>query len=454
MSNKGWTERNPEKVSELCREYSFTNWRDQGGWQPRKVVTGGRGSYFWDADGNRYLDLSSQFMCVNAGHQHPKIIEAINEQTQRLCYVDPRFATYPRAELGRLLAEVTPEKISKFFLCLSGSEANENAVKLARMVTGKHKLITTYRSYHGGSLGTSTLTGESRRWVVEPGLPGVVHVPAPYCYRCDFGLNPESCEIRCAEHIGKVIEYEGAENVAAVIVEGVIGANGILYPHRNDYMKTLRRICDETGVLLIVDEVMSGFGRTGEWFAVDNWEVQPDIMTMAKGLTSSHVPMGAVGVSGEIAEYFSDKRLWLGGTYANHPVSCAAAIATIGVYKEDELIQNSKEQGKYLTGYLEQMKESHPSIGDVRGLGLFRFIELVKNRKTKENFSGNTRTIAPRGRLDELDKAFLERGINAMLHPLGIFIVPPLCISRDELDFALENIEEVLSQTTDQWLTD
>ena len=281
----------------------------------------------------------------------------------------------------------------------------------------------------------------------------MIHAPAPYCYRCDFGLEPEGCAIRCAEYIGQVIEYEGAENVAGVFVEGVIGANGILFPHRDDYLKTLRRICDDTGVLLIVDEVMSGFGRTGEWFSVDNWDVQPDIMTMAKGLTASYLPMGAVAVTKEIADYFDDKRFMLGGTYSSHPVSCAAAIAAIQVYIDEQMVQNSKEQGLYLRDYLINMKERHPSIGDVRGLGLFQFIELVKNKSTKENFSGNTKTIAPKGRLDELDKEFLRRGINAMLHPLGIFIVPPLCINREELDEALMIIEEVLAETTDQWVT-
>jgi taurine--2-oxoglutarate transaminase len=454
MNNDNWKNRSAEKVAELCREYTLTNWRAQGGLKARAVVTGGSGSYFWDDDGRRFLDLSSQFMCVNAGHQNPKIVEAIADQASKLCYIDPRFATHPRAELGRLLAEVTPSNINKFFLCLSGSEANENALKIAKMVRRAHKFIATYRSYHGGFHGGAALTGESRRWAVEPAIPGIIHVPAPYCYRCDFKLEPDSCDIHCAEYIRQVIEYEGAENVAGVVVEGVIGANGILYPHREDYMTTLRQICDDTGVLLIVDEVMSGFGRTGEWFAVDNWNVMPDIMTMAKGLTSSHLPLGAVGVSDQIADYFEEQRLWVGGTYANHPVSAAAAIATINVYRDERLIENAKTQGEYLDTYLESMKERHPSIGDVRGLGLFRFLELVKNQKTKETFSGNTRTIATHGELSKLDVELLNRGVNAMLHPLGIFIVPPLCITREELNEGLQKIEEVLSITTDQWVTD
>jgi taurine--2-oxoglutarate transaminase len=391
---------------------------------------------------------------VNAGHQHPKIVEAIREQAESLCYISPPFASHPRAELGRLLVEVTPKSLTKVFLSMSGSDANENALKIAKLFTGKYKIIATYRSYHGASHGGGSVTGESRRWAVEPALPGVVHTPAPYCYRCDFGLEPETCGMRCAEHIGEVIEYEGPENVAAVMVEGVIGANGILFPHRNDYMTTVRRVCDEAGVLLIVDEVMSGFGRTGEWFAVDNWGVQPDIMTMAKGLTSSHLPMGAVAVSQPIVDFFNENVFWLGGTYANHPVPCAAAIAAINVYKDEKLIENAKAQGEFLTEYLKGMKERHPSIGDVRGLGLFQFIELVKNRETKESFGSHTRTIAPLEDIEEVDAELFKRGVHMMVHPLGLFIAPPLCISRDELLEGLTKIEEVLSSITDQRCTD
>jgi taurine--2-oxoglutarate transaminase len=450
MADKTWLKRNDKEVENLSHKFTFTNWHKQGEETPRAVVTGGKGSYFWDAEGKRYLDFSSQFICMNAGHQHPKIVEAICEQAKRLCYISPPFATHPRAELGRLLVEVTPKKLTKVFVSLSGSDANENALKIAKLFTGKHKVISTYRSYHGSLHGSGSVTGESRRWAIEPALPGVIHVPAPYCYRCDFGLEPSNCNIRCAEHIGQVIEYEGAENVAAVMVEGVIGANGILFPHRNDYMTTIRRVCDEAGVLLIVDEVMSGFGRTGEWFAVDNWNVQPDIMTMAKGLTSSHLPLGAVAVSQDIADYFDENLFWLGTTYANHPMSCAAAIAAINVYQEEKLIANAKEQGKFLTDYLLEMKERHQSIGDVRGLGLFQFIELVKNRNSKETFSSYTRTIAPLADIGDVDAELFKRGVHMMVHPLGLFVAPPLCISRDELIEGLSKIEEVLSITTDK----
>lgn len=451
MGITDWKQYERDKVIDLCRKHTFTNYRAQDTWEPRGVITGGAGCYLHDADGKKYLDFSSQYMCTNLGHNHPKVIEAIKAQTEMICYVDPRHATHARAELGRLLAEITPENIQKFVICLSGSDANDHAHQVARQFTGKDKFITTYRSFHGSSTATSNLTGESRRWAMEPGISGVVHVPAPYCFRCDFGLKPDTCDIHCAHHIAKVIEYENPQNVAAVMVEGVIGANGILMPHRNDYLRTIRWICDQYSILMIVDEVMSGFGRTGEWFSVDHWGVKPDIITMAKGLSGSHLPLGAIGVSSEIAAYFDENVLWSGGTFTNHPVSCAAAIASINAYQDENLIENARSQGIYLSKYLQDLKTHHASIGDVRGLGLFQFIELVKNPITRESFSKND-GVSDRGRIGSLDKEFLSRGINIKFHPLGIFISPPLCINREELDFALNAIDEVLSETVDKWV--
>ena len=418
---KSWEECSRAEVTELCKKHTFTNYCAQGSWTPRGVITASKGSFIFDENGKKYLDFSSQYMCVNAGHQNRKIIDAIKKQVDLLCYVDPRYATRPRAELGRLLAEITPNNIEKSIICLSGSDANDHAHQVARLFTGLEKFITTYRSFHGSSTSTSILTGEARRWAMEPGISGVIHVPPPYCYRCDFGLDPKTCNAHCANHIGRVIEYEGPENVAAVMVEGVIGANAILLPKRDDYLTTIRKICNKYGVLMIVDEVMSGFGRTGEWFAINNWNVKPDIITMAKGLTSSHLPLGAVGVSKEIAEFFEDHTLWSGGTYTNHPVSCAAAIAAIQSYREDKLIENSKKMGEVVSERLVKLKESHPSIGDVRGIGLFHFVELVKNRETKETFSGHTGTRSGKGLISKMDPEFLSRAMNVKLHPLGFF---------------------------------
>lgn len=452
MAEYAWQNRSRQEVVDLARSTTFTNYRAQGSWEPRGVIVDGDGSFIVDADGQRILDFSSQYMCVNTGHNHPKIIEAIRAQTERICFVDPRYATHARAELGRLLAEVTPESIKKSIICMSGSDANDHAHQVARQYTGKDKFITTYRSFHGSSTATSILTGESRRWSMEPGISGVVHVPAPYCYRCDFGLDPKTCGAHCARHIGQVIEYENPDSVAAVMVEGVIGANGILMPHREDYLTTVREVCDKYGVLMVVDEVMSGFGRTGEWFAVDHWGVQPDIMTMAKGLTGSHLPLGAVGVTQPIADYFDTHTLWSGGTFTNHPVSCAAAIAAINVYKEEGLIENARIQGAYLSDYLSMLKEKHPSVGDIRGIGLFQFVELVKNRGTRESFSASQGVTGDTGRIGMLDAEFLKRGINVKFHPLGIFITPPLCITREELDMGLTAMDEILTEIVDGWV--
>lgn len=453
MADFNWKTRNSAEVADLCKTHTLTNWRSQKGWEPRAVVAGGEGSYFWDVEGKRFLDFSSQYMCVNAGHQNPKIINAIKEQAEKICYVDPRHATHPRAELGRLLAEITPPNLNKFFICMSGSDANENALKIARMFSGRHKFISTYRSYHGGSFGASTLTGEYRRWASEPAVPGGIKVPAPYCYRCDFKLHPGNCQVQCARYIDQVIEYEGKENIAAVFVEGVIGANGILMPHRDDYLTTIREICTKKDVLMVVDEVMSGFGRTGEWFAVDHWRVQPDMITMAKGLTSSHIPLGAVGINDKISTFFDENVFWSGGTFASHPLSCAAAIGAIESYREDHLIDNAKTRGEDLSKAVSDLKELHPSVGDVRGIGLFQFIELVRNRNTKETFSGNTGTAGSKGDLGPLDQMFLDRGINVKIHPLGIYIIPPLCITPEELKIGLNAISEVIGETTDRWMS-
>jgi taurine--2-oxoglutarate transaminase len=451
MTESSWRSRSIREVKDLCRKYTFTNYRSQGGWDPRAVIVGGEGAWMFDAEGKRILDFSAQYMCVNAGHNHPRIVQAICDQANAHCYVDPRYATHPRAELGRLLDEVTPENIVKFVICLSGSDANDHAHQIARQYTGRNKFITTYRSFHGSSTSTSILTGESRRWSMEPGISGVVHVPAPYCYRCDFGLEPETCHMRCAHYMEQAIAYEGAQNVAAIMVEGVIGANGILLPHREDYLTTIREICDRNGILMIVDEVMSGFGRTGTWFAVDQWKVQPDIITMAKGLTGSQLPLGAVGVSQKIADFFDTNTLWSGGTFTNHPVACAAAIAAINVYRDDGLIENSRIQGEYIAGRLREMQQKHPCIGDLRGKGLFQFVELVKNRETRESFSKDNGATNDTGKIGGLDKIFSERGINIKYHPLGFFIAPPLCISREDVDFALDTIDEVLTDVVDTW---
>jgi len=359
------------------------------------------------------------------------------------------MATEVRGGLGRLLAEITPGNLKKSFFVLGGAEANENAIKIARLYTGRPKVIARYRSYHGATHGAIALTGDPRRWPAEPAIPGVIHVFDPHCYRCVFGKRPDMCQRECITHIEEVIRFEGSENVAAIVMEGVTGSNGIIVPP-DDYWPRLREICDKYGILLISDEVMSGFGRTGEWFAVDNWGVVPDMITMAKGLTSGYLPLGAVVVSEPIADYFEDHMLWCGLTYSGHPVSCAAAIATTNVYKEEMLVENAKAMGKVLGGELERLREKHPSVGDVRYIGLFSVIEVVKDKKTREPMAPFNASADEMGVMAKVKPALLERGLYTVVRWNWIFVVPPLCITEAELKEGLTIIDEVLEMTDEE----
>lgn len=432
------TEMTSQEMVDLSREYTFFSWTVQSQAKPIPVKKA-KGVYFWDVDGKRYLDFSSQLMNTNIGHQHPKVVKAIKDQADDLCFVHPGNATAPRGLLGKKLAEVTPGKLKKTFYTLGGSEANENAIKIARFYTGRHKILARYRSYHGATYGSIALTGDYRRNAVEPVMPGSVHFLDPFCYRCPFGQKIESCNRECIQHLEEVISYEGPENIAAIIMEGVTGSNGIIVPP-DDYWPRVREICDKHGILLISDEVMSGWGRTGKWFAVDNWGVEPDIITTAKGITSGYVPLGAVIVSEDIANFFEDKYLYAGLTYNGHALACAAALATIDVYEEDGLIENAATLGKYLGEALEDIKERHPSVGDVRYIGLFSAIELVVNRETKEPFSPEV--------MGEVKKTLMDNGLFTfiMVKDIGtmVFIVPPLCITQEQLDEGLELVEKAL----------
>jgi len=430
------------------REYTFFSWSIQSAIHPI-AMAGGKGVYFWDVNGKRYLDFASQSMNVNIGHQHPKVIAAIKEQADVFCCASANAATRVKGELGHLLAEITPGDLCKTFFVLGGAEANEYAIRLARMYTGRQKIITRYRSYHGATAGAITLSGDPRRLPAEPGVPGVVRVFDPYCYRCIFGKELHTCNRECITHIEEIIRFEGPENIAAILMEGVTGTNGIFVPP-DDYWPYLRQICDRYGILLISDEVMSGFGRTGKWFAVDNWGVVPDIMTMAKGLTSGYLPLGAVTVSKPIADYFEDRMLWLGLTYSGHPISCAAAIATINVLKEDKLIDNARAMGKMLAKELETLKEKHPCVGDVRGIGLFHIIELVKDRESKEPLASWNANSAELSVMNQIKSALREKGLYTLVRWNWIFIAPPLCINESELKQGLTVIDEVL-EMTDLW---
>ncbi len=433
------------EITQLSKEYTFFSWAVQSEVNPIPIKHA-EGVYFWDANGKRYIDFSSQLMNVNIGHQHPTVIAAIKEQAEALCYAHPGMATEPRGRLGEILAEISPGDLKKTFLCLGGAEANENAIKMARLYTGRHKILAHYISYHGATHGAIALTGDNRRWAVEPTMPGVVHTLNPYCYRCPFGWTRDTCHRECIDHIEDVIQYEGPENIAAIFLEGVVGSNGIIVPP-DDYWPRMREICDKYGILLISDEVMSGFGRTGKWFAVDNWDVSPDIITMAKGVTSGYVPLGAVVVSEKIAQHFEDNKLWCGLTYSAHPLSCAAGVATVKVYEEDGLIENAAEVGKYLGEQLEELKTKHPSVGDVRYVGLFSVIEVVKDKSTKEPMATRNAKGAELNTMNAVGAHLRENGLFTFIKANMIFIVPPLCITRSQIDEGLDIISQALNIT-------
>jgi taurine---2-oxoglutarate transaminase len=426
---------NGNDIVDLSRQHVFFSWSVQNTVNPIPVVKG-QGIYFWDADGKKYIDFSSQLMNLNTGYQHPKVVAAIQEQAALLCAAHPNMATEPKALLAKMVAEVAPGDLNKVFFTLGGAEANENAIKFARQYTGRQKILSRYISYHGATYGAITLSGDFRRPPVEPGIPGVVHVFDPYCYRCIFGYTRETCHRECITHIEKVIQYEGPETIAALFMEGVTGSNGILVPP-DDYWPRLREITSKYGILLISDEVMSGFGRTGEWFAVNNWGVVPDIITIAKGLTSGYVPLGGVVVSDAIARHFDDRMLYMGLTYYGHPLACAAGIATINVYKEENLIENSKQLGFLLHDELEELKRKYAFIGDVRSIGLFSVIELVSDRVSKEPMG--------QAEMNQVRKRLLDAGLSTYINKNLVFVCPPLIITKEELLTGLHIIEDALT---------
>jgi taurine--2-oxoglutarate transaminase len=432
-----------QQVTEDAKRYVLYSWSVQDAITPM-AVAGAEGRHFWDHDGNRYLDFASQLVNVNIGHQHPKVVAAIKEQADRLCTIGPPMATESRSELGRLLAEVTPGDLSLSFFTNGGAEANENAIKLARWYTGRHKVIARYRSYHGATGGAITLTGDPRRWHAEPGLPGVVRMFDPYTYRCPAG-HPDPCPV-CSggPHLEEILQYEGPDSVAAVILETVTGTNGIIVPP-DGYLQSIRETCDKYGILLICDEVMAGFGRTGKWFGVDHWDVVPDILTVAKGINSGYVPLGAMVVREPLAEWVRSRYFAGGLTYSGHPLACAAAVASIEAFREEGIVENAAEQGRYLADALPALMERHPSVGDVRGLGLFWGLELVRDRETREMlvpFNAAGEAAAPVARLG---KAALERGLYLMTHWNVVMVCPPLTVTRDELEEGLAVLDEALA---------
>lgn len=434
-----------DEMVALTKEHSFFSWSAQGAVNPIPMVKG-QGVYFWDANGKRYFDLNSQLMCVNIGHGDQRVIDAIKAQADELVYAGPSMATKARAQIGQDLAEVMPGDLKKFFFTLGGAEANESAIKMARQFTGRQKILTRYRSYHGATAGSITLTGDHRRWANEPGIPGVIRVFDPYKYRSQLYTEGDSDEVfarKCLDQIEEVLMYEGPHTVAAVFIETVTGTNGILIPP-DGYLQGLREICTKYGILLICDEVMAGLGRTGEWFAVDHWKVVPDLITMAKGLTSAYMPLGAVALGEKIYDFYKDKVFYGGLTYSAHPMSLATAVAVLRVMKEDDLVGNSKRMGAVMAGLMDDLKAEHPSVGDVRNIGLFGCIELVKNRKTKEPMGPY---VGASPEMTKLGAYLKEQGVYNFTWRNMLHTNPPLTVTEAELRGVFETINKALEIT-------
>jgi taurine--2-oxoglutarate transaminase len=424
-----------EEISELCVRHTLYDWSAQAGLKPMAVASA-KGVHFQTTDGRRFIDFNSQLMCVNAGHGDRRIIEAIKRQAEQLPYIGPFMATEARARLGAKLAELLPGDIDKVFFTLAGADANENAIKIARTVTGRRKILARYRSYHGSTGNSIQATGDPRRWANEGSGAGVVHMLDPY-----HGLQRgwDTVEEALAD-LEETIQLEGPSTIAAFILETIVGTNGILVPP-DGYLQGVRAICDRHGILMICDEVMTGFGRTGKWFAVDHWGVVPDLITLAKGLTSSYVPLGAVGMRPKVAAYFDDHVFYGGLTYNSHPLACAAALGAIQAYEEDDMVGNSKRMGEVLARHHKRLRERHPCVGATRSIGLFGCLELVRDRQTLEPLAPFNGTSPE---MKAISQALLDAGMHTFVRWNTIMTNPPLCISEHELDEGFEILDSVL----------
>ncbi len=423
------------EIVELSRAHTFFPWAAQGAVDPI-AIDHAQGVYLYTPDGQRILDFNAGLMSVNIGHGDRRVIDAVAAQMAKLQFVQPAMVTESRARLGKKLAEIMPGDLDKVFLTLGGAEAVENAIKLARHATGKFKILARYRTYHGASMGAMTLTGDPRRWANEPGIVGVVRYPDTH----RWGEAESRPAAEALQGLEDVIRYEGAHTIAAIFLEPVVGTNGILIPP-DGYIQGVRALCDKYGILMVADEVMSGFGRTGKMFAIDNWGVVPDLMTMAKGLTSSYLPLGAVGMSHSLAEKF-ETMVYSGGlTYGAHPVSCAAAVATLDIYETDGLVENAANMGKVLRGHHQRMKDKHPSVGAIRSIGLFGCLELVRNRYPHTPltpFNGNS------DEMKAIAKFLRDNGLYTMIANNIIHTNPPLIVNEAQLAEGFELIDRAL----------
>src|SRR5918992_3366625 len=427
-----------DEIVELCRRHTLFEWSAQAAVDPIPVARY-EGIYFWTPEGKRFIDFNSQLMCVNIGHGDERVIHAIKDQAETLAYANPFMATEVRGRLSAKLADLTPGDIDAFFFTNGGAEANAKAVRIARLYTGRHKIGARYRAYHGGTAGALTLTGDPRRWAAEPGIPGVFRIPDFY-HGIQRGWDTTEDVLARTE---EVLELEGPKTVAALIVEPVVGTNGILIPP-DGYMQGLRDLCDKHGIMLIADEVMAGFGRTGEWFSIDHWKVVPDLISMAKGLTSAYVQLGAVGIRRAVADHFQNNVFNGGLTYNSHPLACAAAIATISVYEEDNLLENTRRMGGVMRGLMEDLVNRHPSVGAVRNIGLFGIFELIRNRETREPLAPFNGTSPE---MQALGKFFRQEGLYTFVRWNTFFANPPLSITETEMREAFGIIDRALEIT-------
>lgn len=438
------------EILSLSMKHNFWTWSAQAHVDPIPIERA-ENVYFWDTDGRRYLDFNSLTMCSNIGHGDRRVIQAIQAQAEELANAGPKMATKPRALLGKLLAEITPGDLNRFLYTLGGADANENAIKLAKAFTGRHKILARYRSYHGATHGAIAATGDPRRWPWEPAImPGVVHFLDPYRYRSTFHRTiPDISEADFTQdylnHLEEIITFEGPNTIAAILIETVTGTNGIIVPPQG-YLQGVRELCDRYSILLICDEVMSGFGRTGRWFAVQHWDIVPDMITMAKGLTSGYAPLGAVAMKDEIAEFFNDKAYVGGLTYNGHPISLAAAIANIQVIKEDHILEHVTALAPSFRRHLLDLGESHPSVGDVRSIGLFGILELVRNRQTREPLAAFNQSSPE---MNSLQNFLHEHGIYLHTHWNTVLLIPPLIITEEQIVEGLDVIDKAL-EITDQ----
>ncbi len=446
------TEPSADRIRALDRAHVFYSWSAQGHIDPLPIA-GGQGRHFWDYDGNRYLDFSSQFVNLNIGHGHPAVVAAIQRQAARLPTIAPHFANDQRSEAAHLIASLSPEGLNKVFFTNGGAESNEHAVRMARLVTGRPKILSAYRSYHGSTSTAMHLTGDPRRWPTDTGAAGVAHFFPPYLYRSTFNATTEEeeCE-RALRHVEQVIRLEGPGTIAALIIEPVIGTGGVLVPPAG-YLPGLRALCDEHGMLLIADEVMTGFGRTGAWFGVDNWGVIPDLLTFAKGVNSGYVPLGGVLMNERVAGEFTDRPYPGGLTYSGHPLACAAAVATLTAMRDEGMVENAAWLGENILGPgLRDIAEKHPSVGEVRGLGVFWAVELVRDRTTREMLVPYAPTAEQTAPVNEVVAACKKQGLWPFANFNRIHMLPPCNTTEAETRQALEILDDALT-VADQYAT-